>query len=112
MHGKEISLLHQCSTEISKLLSIPEIRKTEIFHPGNYTFQCLCFVWPMESPPLIQGDHCLWWFQCEYVGQHFTLLLLLLCVCVCVCVCARVHIGIVWKTCLGMGVFFFFLIFV
>ena len=108
MHGKEISLLHQCSTEISKLLSIPEIRKTEIFHPGNYTFQCLCFVWPMESPPLIQGDHCLWWFQCEYVGQHFTLLLLL-CVCVCVCTCAHRDS---LENMSGNGSSFFFLIFV
>ena len=108
MHGKEISLLHQCSTEISKLLSFPEIRKTEIFHPGNYTFQCLCFVWPMESPPLIQGDHCLWWFQCEYVGQHFTLLLLL-CVCVCVCTCAHRDS---LENMSGNGSSFFFLIFV
>ena len=38
-------------------------------------------VWPMESSPLNQSNHCLWWFQCEYLGLHFISLLLLLCVC-------------------------------
>ena len=58
-------------------------------------------VWPMESSPLNQSNHCLWWFQCEYLGLHFTSLLLL-------SVCVE---GVVWKICQGMGVFFFFFAF-
>lgn len=38
-----------------EVLSTPEIRKTNIFHPGHYTFQPVSYVWPIESSPLVQG---------------------------------------------------------